>query len=107
MGHWVSHSLGNHHHHHESDVSKSKPSKPSSSSEKKVKCTSCQNGYYEAWVTEPCPDCAGTGRDTDSELWALPCHGQCGGRRTITYNKRVRCNVCGGSGWIIDYWSSR
>lgn len=65
-------------------------------------CPSCNGkGSHLAMGEEPCPHCAGTGRDTKSDCWAEPCR-FCNGKRRQPYCRNVPCKNCRGSG-IVNY----
>jgi DnaJ-class molecular chaperone len=49
---------------------------------------------------EPCGDCAGTGRNTRSDLWSEPCL-KCNGSRKVAYSRWKQCYTCGGTGTMI------
>lgn len=61
-------------------------------------CPQCNGkGSYLAMGEEPCPNCAGTGRDTRSDLWAEPCL-KCNGKGRVTYCRNFPCTSCHGTG---------
>ena len=63
-------------------------------------CSWCAGrGKYQEMGEEPCPSCAGTGRDTKSNSWSQPCK-RCKGKTTVTYCRWVRCDVCSGKGEV-------
>lgn len=70
----------------------------------KVRCTGCNGtGRQMEMGEEICHNCAGTGRDVHSDLWAEPCR-SCNGRGKKPYcgpSPRGRpCMHCGGKGLI-------
>lgn len=62
-------------------------------------CTYCGGcGWYQEIGEEACGSCAGTGRDTTSDLWSDYCK-TCNGSGRVPYTRRVTCSSCGGSGY--------
>lgn len=71
---------------------------------KYYRCQACNGTGYELQMgQETCPDCAGTGRDKTSDLWAEPCR-KCNGKGKVTYCRRgtTPCSVCKGRK-VIEY----
>ena len=67
---------------------------------KKEVCNSCGGkGYYDSIGDEPCDDCAGTGRDVNSDLWSEPCRGCNGSGKKCVWRKNV-CSSCSGTGYL-------
>ncbi len=63
-------------------------------------CTYCGGkGTYLGMGEEACGGCAGTGRDTKSDLWAEPCR-TCNGRGKVYYCRDFTCKKCNGSGFL-------
>lgn len=65
-------------------------------------CTSC-NGKkgHDEMGERPCQYCAGTGRNTRSNLFHAPCN-KCNGSGMKAYCEFVKCTTCNGRG-KIDY----
>lgn len=68
-----------------------------------ARCPTC-NGTGSELVMgeETCGHCAGTGRDTKSDLWAEPCN-RCNGTGRVSYcrrDHRYPCRTCHGSGTV-------
>lgn len=68
---------------------------------KTVRCPTCDGtGKELAMGEETCDQCAGTGRDKNSDLWAEPCR-KCNGKGRVSYCRRTNtCRQCNGSGVI-------
>lgn len=65
-----------------------------------MQCGVCQGrGFYDVMGERACYGCAGTGRDMQSDLMALPCN-VCNGRRRLSYCEKRKCNNCGGTGRV-------
>ena len=67
-----------------------------------AKCGSCYGTGREIEMDEiTCPDCAGTGYDKNTEIWAALCS-RCNGRGKITVCRPGNrpCRVCNGSGFL-------
>lgn len=65
------------------------------------KCSPCEGtGKLRVMGIETCSNCAGSGRDKNSDLWAEPCL-YCNGSGSRTYCRReLVCRDCGGFGEI-------
>lgn len=71
---------------------------------KTVRCYECNGtGRVLEMGEETCPNCVGTGRDKNSDLWAEPCR-KCNGKGRVPYCRRGRtpCSRCNGTG-LISY----
>ncbi len=67
-------------------------------STKKI-CTGCGgSGKYQVLERVTCPDCAGTGRNTGSDMWSEPCL-KCNGSGEIVETNWKTCDRCSGSGY--------
>lgn len=63
-------------------------------------CPSCKGACRFQYIGDViCNHCAGTGRDTRSDLWAFPCS-RCNGRGKVTSTYYEYCKTCRGSGRV-------
>lgn len=66
------------------------------------RCGACDGtGHPLVMGEETCSSCAGSGRDTKSDLWSEPCL-TCNGKGKVTYCRRGHgsCHSCNGTGTI-------
>lgn len=61
-------------------------------------CYYCKgSGTINAMGQEQCQTCYGSGRNMQSSLMGYPCR-TCNGSGKVSYNRKIRCNHCGGTG---------